>query len=258
MFDDFDRYAVYWVPRRPDPLAPFGSAWTGWCAEDGEHRARSQFDDRFPDLAEITRELCRHGLHGIITAPFRLAPGRSRFSVEHVLDAIVEEAVSFRLPRFELAVVDGRVALVPQQSSGALAALITRVTDALAPLIARATPQGFAEAPAHGKPDGAVVPFGPVAQHRFHVPLTDAQPLERAHALKAALAPLVEPLLGAPRGVSEVALMGDPGGGRPLRVLQSYALLDWPLRPGARALPSHGPQVFAPMPAPRRKADIAV
>lgn len=258
MFDEFDQYAVYWVPRRPDPLAPFGSAWTGWCAEDGEHRSRTEFDDRVPDLAEITRDLCRHGLHGVIAAPFRLAPGRSRFSVEHVLDEIAEQTVSFRLPRFELAVVDGRVALVPQHSSGSLAALMTRLTDALAPLAARPAAQGFGEKPAPGEWDAAVVALRPGAQHRFHVPLTDPQPLEGAHALKETLAPLVEQLLGAPRSVSEIALMGDPGGGRPLRVLQSYGLLNWPLRPGARALPSLGPQVLAPMPAPRRKVDVAV
>lgn len=257
MFDDFERYAVYWVPRRPDPLGPFGDAWTGWSAESGEHHPRSAF----PGLPAVTGELARHGLHGVIRAPFRLQPGRSRFAVEHALDEIAEETVAFRLPRLALAVVEGRVALAPAHSSGPLAALVTRVTEALAPLAdpepAAGHVNGFAEAPAPAIGDAPVVTLAPTAAQRFHLPLTDPRPLEEAHALKDALAALVGPLLATPRFLSEIALMGDPGGGRPLRVLQGYRLLDWPLRPGARALPSHGPQVLAPMPEGRRKADAA-
>lgn len=258
MFDDFQRYAVYWVPRRPDPLGPFGDAWTGWCAEYGEHRPRSDF----PDLPAFTRHLCRHGLHGVIRAPFSLAPGRSLFAVEAALDEIAEETVALQLPRLELAVVEGRVALVPARGSDALATLVTRVSEAIAPL---AKPDrssrcnGVADGPPPVVTDDSVVPFRPGEAHRFHLPLTDPQPLEQAHALMAALAPIVEPLLGTARRLSMISLMGDPGGGRPLRALENYSLLDSPLRPGARALPSHGPQVLAPMPGKvRRKTDLAV
>lgn len=256
MFDDFEGYAVYWVPRRSDPLAAFGAAWTGWCAESGDAQPRGDFAELGVDVAAVTRELHCHGLHGVIRPPFRLAPGRSRFSVEHVLDALAESLVAFRLPPLQLTVMEGRVALVPAQSCGPLAALVTRVTDALAPLVARpAAVNGFAEARASaGLPAGDTMAFRAAGQ-RFHVPLSDPMPVERARTLKAALAPLVAPKLGAPRRLGELALMGDPGGGRPLRVLQRYALRDWPLRRGAEALPSHGPVVLEPMPAAWGRAD---
>ena len=253
MLDDFERYAVYWVPRRPDPLGPFGDDWTGWCAEYGEHRPRSDF----PGLPALTSKLCRHGLHGVIHAPFRLAPGRSRFALEDALDEIAEETVAIRLPHLELAVVEGRVALVPSRCPDALAMLVGQVTEMLAPLVEPAEAEGVAEAAVPQSAAPSLVPFR-VPAHRFHVPLTDARPLEEAHALRDALAPVVEPLLGAPRSVATITLMGDPGAGRPLRSLQDYALLESPLRPGAGALPSHGPQVLAPMPEFRRKSDAAV
>ncbi|HUF86285.1 MAG TPA: DUF1045 domain-containing protein [Thermohalobaculum sp.] len=262
MLDDFARYAVYWVPRRPDPLAQFGAAWTGWCAERGEPCPRGSFDGHLAGLgvevAAITRALRCHGLHGAIRAPFRLGPGRSRFSLEHVLDALAETMVAFPLPRFELAVLETRVALVPARSSGSLAALVTRVSDALAPLAAPAGTNGSAGHPPRAAAgDPALVPFRPAAE-RFHVPLTDALPIERAHAIRTALAPLVGPMLDAPRRLSELALMGDPGGGRPLRVLLRYGLADRLLRRGAQALPCHGPEVLTPMPdEPRRRADAA-
>lgn len=252
MLDDFERYAVYWVPQRPDPLGPFGDDWTGWCAEHGEHKPRSDF----PNLPALTRKLCRHGLHGVIHAPFRLAAGRSRFAVEDVLDEIAEETVAIRLPRLELAVVEGRVALVPRPCPDALSPLVGRVTEMLAPLVEPDADEGFAEA---GAPAGgdSLVAFRAQAP-RFHVPLTDARPIEVAHALKETLAPIAAPLLEAARSLSVITLMGDPGGGRPLRSLQEYTLLESPLRPGADALPSHGPQVLTPMPEVRRKSDVAV
>lgn len=254
MFNDFERYAVYWVPKRPDPLGPFGDTWTGWCAEHGEHRPRGDF----PDLPSITRRLCRHGLHGVINAPFRLAPGRSQFALEHALAAIAEESVSFKLPRLELAVVGGRVALVPAQGSEALSALVARVRAALAPLADPDLAEESRPAPAPGARTGALVPLVPSAQQQFHLPLSDVQPVEKAHALKDALAPLVEHLLAAPRSLSVISLIGDPGGERPVRALHNYALLDWPLRPGARVLETCGPQVLAPMPEVQRKSDMAM
>ncbi len=254
MYDDYEGYAVYWVPRRSDPLAPFGAAWTGWCAECGDSQPRGDFAELGLDVAAVTRELHCHGLHGVIRPPFRLAPGRSRFSVEHVLDTLAESLAAFRLPQLELAVTEGRVALVPAQSSGPLAALVTRVSDALAPLAARpAAVNGFAEAGLHAD-EPELAAFRATGQ-RFHVPLSDPMPVKQAEALKAALMPLVAPMLGAPRRLGELALMGDPGGGRPLRVLQRYALRDWPLRRGAEAMPSHGPVVLEPMPAAWGRAD---
>ncbi len=53
-------------------------------------------------------------------------------------------------------------------------------------------------------------------------------------------------MLDEPRRLHDVALMGDPGEGRPLRVLQRYDLSDTPVRRGANPLPCHGPKVLAP------------
>jgi hypothetical protein len=38
--------------------------------------------------------------------------------------------------------------------------------------------------------------------------------------------------------------MGDPGGGRPLRVLEFYELLDQPRRSMSGALPVQGPDIL--------------
>ena len=264
MSGEFEKYAVYWVPKHADALARFGVSWTGWCAERGEHRPRGEFPGVSAAVPAITRQVWRHGFHAIIKAPFRLQAERSRFSVERAVEQVIDESVAFRLPRLRLAVIGGSVAaLVPHQSCAALGALVARVGDAMAPLGAAEPANGFAEAPA---PDGIVIEDAeplvqlPAAEaHRFHMPLTDRLPLEVAFQVMEELQPLLEPMMGETRRLHDVALMGDPGEGRPLRVLQRYDLRETPQRRGANPMPCHGPYVLAPMLSdPMAAKDIAI
>ncbi|HUS97779.1 MAG TPA: DUF1045 domain-containing protein [Hyphomicrobiaceae bacterium] len=248
MSNDFDKYAVYWVPKRTDALARFGAAWTGWCAEHGEHRTHGTFSGISFDTTEMTRHTRRHGFHAVIKQPFHLGATHSFFALEHVLGLLVEESVSFQLPRLRLAVVDGCVALVPSQTSPALSELVTRIGDALGQLDAPAN--GFAEAAAsvpQGNGVGCIDPvikFPTAVAHRFHMPLTD--PIGPALALEVMekLQPVLEPILQQPRQLNDIALMGDPGEGRPLRVLQRYDLRDWLMRKTSGAMPCQGPHVL--------------
>ena len=249
MSDEFENYAVYWVPKHADALARFGTSWTGWCAERGEHRPRGKFPGVSAAVPAITRQLWRHGIHAVIKAPFRLRQGSGQFSVEHVLEQVIEECVAFRLPRLQLAVIGGSVAaLVPRQDCAALAALVARVGEAIAPL-ETATPANGSAAPAGIAGEGieALVQLPATDAHRFHIPLTDRLPLEVAFRVMEELQPLLEPAMDETRRLHDVALMGDPGEGRPLRVLQRYDLRETPLHRGANPLPCLGPHVLAPM-----------
>jgi hypothetical protein len=249
MSDEFERYAVYWVPKRADSLGRFGISWTGWCAKNGEPRLRGAFRDITFDIPVITRRIRRHGLHAVIKAPFRLGAGRSRFSLEHFLDQEVEDSVAFPIPRLHLAVVDGSVVLVPQKNSPALRDLIAGIDNAITPLEAATATNGFAEAKVialRGNAD-PLVQFPTAPAHRFQIPLTDQLGLEIAYEVLQQLEPLLKPILDEPRRMHDIALMGDPGGGRPLRVLQRYDLHDMPPRKASSAMPCLGPDVLVPM-----------
>ena len=268
MAGEFEKYAVYWVPKSADALARFGVSWTGWCAEQGAHRPRGAFPGIDLDVPAITRQLWRHGFHAVVKAPFRPQAGRGRFSVEHALERVIYQLVAFRLPRLALAVLGGSVvALLPHRACAALDELVTRVGEAMAPLDAETPASGCAEAPAPsgiaagitGGDGGALVQLPAAEAHRFHIPLTDRLPLETAFRVMEALQPLLEPMIGEPRRLHDVALMGDPGEGRPLRVLQRYDLSETPVRRGANPLPCHGPHLLAPMLTdPTALADAAI
>jgi hypothetical protein len=267
MSDGFEKYAVYWVPKRTDALARFGAAWTGWCADQGERRSASPLGDLSINIGAVTNGVRRHGFHAVIKAPFSLAAGRSRFSVEHFLGCLAEDAVSFQLPRLRLAVVDGYVALVPSQASQALDELVSRVGEAFAPLEAATPINGSDKTPdvanapcATGrKMSGPVLMFPTSAVHRFHLPLTDRLNTATALELIEKLQQVLEPMLREPRQIRDLALMGDPGENRPLRLLLRYELLDWPMRHGSTAMPAQGSSGLAPdFSDPAMLSDIAV
>jgi hypothetical protein len=188
----------------------------------------------------------------VIKAPFSLGAERSQFSLEHVLELLVEASVSFQLPRLRLAVVDGRVALVPSQNSPSLGNLVARIGKALAPLDAATPVNGIAKAvplaPAPVRDEATtvspVIRFPTAVAHRFHMPLTDPLGPELAIEVMEKLQPVLAPMLNEPRQMRDVALMGDPGEGRPLRVLQRYELRDWPLRAASSAMPCQGPHML--------------
>ena len=273
MSNEFEKYAVYWVPRYPDALARFGAAWTGWCAEQGEPRSGGMPHNLSFDIPTITRQVWRHGFHAVINAPFRLGAGRSLFSVEHVLGLLAEDNVAIKLPRLRLAVVDGCVALVPGENCTKLGNLVARVGAAIAPLDAAAPANGFAGvSPENSDASRAPVPGGDATEdhdtviqlpivdaHRFHMPLTDQLGVEMAFRVKKELEPVLEPMLDEPRRLQDLALMGDPGQGRPLRVLQRYDLRETPMRRASHALPCYGPNVLVSTRSnPLTKAEIAL
>lgn len=260
MPDEFERYAVYWVPGRTDDLAHFGCSWMGWCAERGELRPREATSGLSADIAAATRAISRHGFHGVIQAPFRLRSGRSRWSVENALRLAADQLVAVPLPTLELAVIAGRVALVPDRPDPALARAVARIEDGVGPLAADA-PRALR--PAASRSAGGTerlqqLPASPA--HRFHLPLTDRVDLGTAFRIRAELARRLQPLLDGPHRLTDLALMGDPGGGRPFRVLQRFDLRETPARRGAAVLPCVGPQTLVPMPPPGRlqKTEVAV
>jgi hypothetical protein len=264
MSDEFEKYAVYWVPKRADALARFGASWTGWCSDQGERRARGAFGGLSVDLATITKRCRRHGFHGVVKTTFRLGDGRSRFSLEHILGRLAEDSAAFQLPRLRLAVVDRSVALVPVQTNQTLVDLVTQVDQAFAPLDAAPPSDDFATsadgAPTpHGDQIDQVIKFPTAAAHRFHIPLSDPINPELALELIEMLQPVLEPMLQQPRQLNDLALMGDPGEGRPLRLLLRYELRNWPLRQASRAMPCQGPHVLlTSFDDPLVKAEIAI
>jgi hypothetical protein len=141
--EGWTRYAIYFVPAADSALYRFGSAILGYdCYSGSEVPLPDEFaHDAVLSWRELTQEPRRYGFHATVKAPFHLAPScteaqlTSAFfsfaALGHVVGRIVAEVAS----------IDGFTALVPKQSSDAVAALADKCTtmfDAFrAPMSAR-------------------------------------------------------------------------------------------------------------------------
>jgi Protein of unknown function (DUF1045) len=240
---DYENYAIWWVPRPGTALAEFGAEWTGWCADRGTVAPDPSADRPAGKCRSVPRSLVRRGLHASIRAPFRLSPGRSRWALEDALAELAELHAPITLPPLELTVVDGQVALAPAWPDRAAAGLVAAVAEATRPF---ALPQPHAAPGARANGTGWRAP----SRNRLHLLLTERIDPDKARPVVAELEAQLAPVLARRQRIGDLALVGDPGGGRPWRLLQRHALAGEPARMTAR-VPSgmdwRGPSLLTPL-----------
>ncbi|HET7411003.1 MAG TPA: DUF1045 domain-containing protein [Paracoccaceae bacterium] len=224
-----ERYAIWWVPRPGTELAQFGVEWTGWCADRGVAHARRALSALSRSRAGVPGAARLRGLHATVTAPFRLAPGRSVWGLETALTDLAGRMRPIRLPRLRVEVCEGRVVLAPSRPDEAVMQLLTGGAEAVRPF--RVTPEYAAlSGPGAVAAGGLVLPDLPQAPGdqatrapvRFRLPLSDR--IEGATAMAAELDPVLAPLLAERPILADLALVGDLGRGRPWRLLERFAL----------------------------------
>jgi hypothetical protein len=251
-----ERYAVWWLPRPGSALAQFGVDWTGWCPDRGTTHVRRALAVLSRSRAGVPGATRLRGLHATIRAPFRLAPGRSAWALETALAELAGRTPPIRLPRLRLSVDDERVVLAPMRADEAVTGLLSGVAGTV-----RRFESGHEDAALTGT--GAVTAAGivlanaPAGHHgpdrplaRFRIPLTDRLEPQAAAGVIGDLAPLLAPIMARPQSLAELALVGDPGRGRPWRLLERFGL-DGEAGEGAAQLPAgmdcRGPSMLAPL-----------
>lgn len=219
----FDRYAVCWSAPWESDLGEFGVNWTGWCPEYGVHAGTGGCRGADIDGVDLPRDLANRGLFANIRSPFRLAPGRSRWKLEQALDALAQSTPEIPMPDMVPMISHGQIVMAPNRMPAQIARLIEHVGEKVrlfqavpAPAIPRAE-----QAPAAG-----VILDDPVAPvtETFHMPLTGHLPEIHAAQKALQLGERVAPMLKEVGSISHIDLMGDPGEGRPWRLVERYAL----------------------------------
>lgn len=254
MHSDYQDYAIYWLPRAGSALAEFGAGWTGWCPECGVSSDLPEYRRMRRGRPEMPGRGALHGLHAALKTPFRLARGRTVWALDHELIALAQSLPAIRLPRFELTVFDGQVVLALSRPSRPIVRLTRHIADLVKPF--KAGPR-YARYSGEWDLSGIQLPgqrawiepeAAPVA--RFHVPLSDRMELGLAYEMVDSLNPLLKSVLDEPQFLSDLALVGNPGKGRPWRLIERYALAEEPTRHGTIAptgMACKGPRLFAPL-----------
>lgn len=238
----YESYAVYWVPHRGSALAQFGVGWTGWCSDRGDA-------EDIPEIRRLSRgrsgvpgSVARRGLHAIVKSPFALSADENIWQLHEALEALAHETRMINLPRIELTVFDGQVVLALTNPCAAVVNLMRDVAKVIDPCLKVPV---YAGSPQPGARDWGSLDM-PVME-RFHMPLTDHLELGIAYEVVADLRPVLEPILMEDQVLADLALVGDPGDGRPWRLIERYELSQEPAPVKVPiGMDCNGPQLIAP------------
>ncbi|MEM1343344.1 MAG: DUF1045 domain-containing protein [Pseudomonadota bacterium] len=226
--EGFARYALYWAPPAGSGLEDFGAAWLGRDAA-GRPSARMAVELPLP-LPQITAKAARYGFHATLKAPFRLAEGRRAGDLDRALVETAATTAPAEGPALVPVLFGGFVALRPK---GPCPFIDTLVLDLVERLDGWRAPLDEAELRRRRAP--GLTPLQEEALQRygypyagaafgFHVTLSGRLSPEHGASVVAGVRPLVMPHLPARFRLDEIALFGDPGQGRPFRLLKRYPL----------------------------------
>lgn len=214
------RVALYWAPGRDDPLHARGSAWLGRDAQTDEAMAQPTL--RGLDVAEITRDARRYGLHATLKPPFRIATEYDAVRAE--AERLAARTAPFDLPPLSVRDLHGFLALRETAPCRALHAFADACVEALdahraAPTeaeIARRRPERLSDAQR-----ALLARWGyqyVFEEWQFHVTLTRRLSAEE----RAAILPAVTAFLGdapaRPRRVAALCLFVQPAPGDPFTI----------------------------------------
>jgi putative phosphonate metabolism protein len=228
---DFKRYAIYYAPKSQTPLAQFGASWLGRDPASGNHVERLAVDGLSVDeITDATSSPARYGFHGTLKPPFALQDGKTRSDLETALADYSAQTSPITCGPLMLKSIGRFLALVPTNPVDDLlslaASLVRNLDDFRKPEDAAAMDKrravGLSE-----RQEANLVAWGypyVMDEFRFHLTLSNKLEADQIERFEAALRPLVRPLCEAPFAITDICLFGDPGDGKPFRLLQRFAL----------------------------------
>lgn len=221
------RHAIYFAPPGGSALARFGADWLGWDAERGEAPAGLALPGLPLPRETIVETPRRYGFHATLKPPFRLAEGRSVEDLDAAVEAVAAGSPGFAL-RLEVAAPGAFLALVPEAAPPALAALeracVTGLDAFRAPAEAAEMRRRTAGLDAAEKENLRRWGYPWVlGRFRFHITLTGALAPALQRRVRAALDPMLAPLLAAPVAVGDICRFSEAEDGR-FRLLRRFPL----------------------------------
>lgn len=216
MLTGYRAYGVAWVPQPYEPVGAFGAAWTGWCPEAACRMPHRLVDGLGSAAAEAVRPVERTGLRIPIVEARPLAHRGAIWQLETGLARVADRFDGFEIGPMQPRREKTRVTLAADPAGHPLDEIAAAVREAMRGLLQET-----------GR--GAVAATAPLSGD------TDRVTLQRLHRRLAATAHVLPDM---PVMVRDLALMGDPGFGRPHRLLWRFPL--------GRGRPSAGPEILGP------------
>ncbi|PWR04452.1 phosphonate metabolism protein [Meridianimarinicoccus roseus] len=210
----FARYAVYFTPEGTG-WGDFCAAWLGWDSAAGRTLSHPEVPGLPAPAAELTERPRKYGFHATLKPPFRLANGTDAGGLARATQRLAADLAPVTLDGLALDRIGGFLALVPRGDTADLSDVAARVVENLDAFRAPLSDAELARRRAGGRlsprQQTLLDRWGYPYTHdafRFHMTLTG--PLARADAdtARAALAPVLGPLLPRPFRMDALTLLG--------------------------------------------------
>jgi putative phosphonate metabolism protein len=226
------RYAIYFTPPQGSKLERVCSAILGRCASTGTALTQPAIPGIEPTrLAELTASPRHYGLHATLKPPFFLAKPHDEAALLQCVALIANKTRPFDLPGLELSILGSFLALTPTASCPELEDL-ARICVTVPDHFRRpAKPEELARRRAKGLTmnqerllDLWGYPYV-LEEMRFHLTLTGSihDPEERER-IRAALTPLLAPVLHTPVPVRDICVFRQTCLAEPFAVLRRFPL----------------------------------
>ncbi|MDX2483043.1 MAG: DUF1045 domain-containing protein [Pseudodonghicola sp.] len=226
---NFQRYAIYYAPPAEAEWGRFATHWLGWDMATGAEVAHPEAPDLLLPVSEITATPRKYGLHATIKPPFRLAEGQTRAALEAGCAALCADLAPLRMDGLALARLGRFLALRPLGETAALTALAARTVEALDAFRAPAPEAEVERRRAAGlspAQEANLMRWGypyVMDTFRFHITLSGKLAKPVLGAVETTLALDLVPLLPAPFGIADLALVGEDAAGQ-FHLIHRYTL----------------------------------
>ena len=226
----FERYAIYYSPSPGSRLAEFGEQWLGRDGYGQSIDREKPYEGR--ELQELSRAPAHYGFHATLKAPFRLVQDHPR-RLKDALELFARTQTKITVPALKLTQIGDFLALCPGGVAGpnaeldALAAQCVRKFDRFrAPLSEEERTRRNPDRLSFDQQQNLErwgYPFV-FDEYRFHMTLTGLLSNEERNRVLDLLNPFVEELGSEPFTLDSICIFGDPGQGKPFRLLERYRL----------------------------------
>ncbi len=221
------RFAVYVLPPPGSTAARFGAAWLGWDPETGRGGEPVAVDGLPREThRRIVSGPRRYGFHATLVAPFVLAAGETRSSLEEATAALAGGIAAFRAPGLEPAFLGRDLVLVLCAPCAAMDELARRLVAGL-DRFRRPLPDGARRRGLNRRQEALLRRWGyPWVMEEFRFHMTLAGPLggEERCAVAGLLEPRLAPLIAGDWRVDCVCLLGQETRGGPFTLLGRFPL----------------------------------
>ena len=228
---DYQRYALYFAPHAESDLGTFGNGWLGREPAQDIDLPRPEISNlNANDIIAATTSPTRYGFHGTLKPPFALKNGQGRADLEAAVERLCADAAPITCGPLILKSIGQFLALVPTEPVTPLenlAGMLVRGLDSFREPEDAAGMNKRRSAGLTERQEDYLIAWGypyVMEEFRFHLTLSNKLAPEQLARFEESLRPIIAPLCDAPFQIDDICLFGDPGNGKPFRLLKRFAL----------------------------------